>query len=39
MMGRGRNALERERTLEYEEPLEGSKYPWRGEKEKKGRTW
>jgi len=34
-MGMGGNAVERERALKYEEPLEGSKYPWRQKKEKK----
>lgn len=33
---KGGNATERERTLKYKEPLEGSKYPWRGKKRKKG---
>ena len=36
-MGMGGNAAVGERTLKYEEPLEGSKYPRRGgEKRKKG---
>lgn len=31
----GRNAVEGERKLKDEEPLEGSKNPWRGEKKGK----
>lgn len=34
-MGMGGNAAKGERALKYKEPLEGSKYPWRGKKRKK----
>lgn len=34
-MGMGGNAVEGERKLKDEEPLEGSKNPWRGKKKGK----